>query len=359
MKKIILGGICAVLVLGIVAGAVWWWSRPQTIVFDDGSKLVLLAVQYGKHHTPPRGGSARGLNTTNNTLVAWIRETYDAQNYHNFQFYAYDKKGTACVNVIYAMGNNRNRGDEIVGLRFDAFPRRQGKFILRVQENSNGGMDTADTGFVIHTPRGSFSRWAPDPTPSTQVDDDLSVTLTKLATGSKLPFMRNGDDPDDAMNKGVAAVFQVQRNGQSVTNWQPVAAETFDATGNRVQGQIADNRWQDGVDTVDYQFGLWPDEPAWKIRFEFSQQSGFTSQELWTVPKIPVQPGKQQDFWNSFNGRNQSTPSFAETDLNGYHLKIFPAQQFTDMPPNSQPQGGLTVQVTPALRRPNRRQCNL
>ena len=98
-----------------------------------------------------------------------------------------------------------------------------------------------------------------------------------------------------------------------------------------------------------YQWGLWPDEPAWKVRFEFSQQSDFSPAELWTVQNIPVQPGRQQDFWNYNNRRNNTNSAFAEADLNGFHLKIFPAKQFTDVPPNSQPQGGLTIQANPAL----------
>ena len=36
-----------------------------------------------------------------------------------------------------------------------------------------------------------------------------------------------------------------------------------------------------------------------------------------------------QDFWN-YNGRNRNNPAFAETTLNGIHLKLFPARQFTD-----------------------------
>jgi len=69
---------------------------------------------------------------------------------------------------------------------------------------------------------------------------------------------------------------------------------------------------------------------------------------LWTVQNIPVQPGRQQDFYN-FARNSRTSAVVAETDLNGIHLKILPAKQFTDMPPNSQPQGGLTIQTDPAL----------
>jgi hypothetical protein len=66
------------------------------------------------------------------------------------------------------------------------------------------------------------------------------------------------------------------------------------------------------------------------------------------VQHIPLEPGRQQDFYN-YTRNSRTNVVFAETDLNGVHLRIFPAKQFTDMPPNSQPQGGLTIQADSAL----------
>jgi len=166
-----------------------------------------------------------------------------------------------------------------------------------------------------------------------------------------MPYQRNQDNADDAANKGVQAVFHVERNGKPVSNWQPVSVETTDATGNHVNGGINQNNWQDNNDTVVYQYGLWPDEPAWKVRAEFSQQSDFAANELWTVQNIPLQPGRQQDFWNFGNNNRRNTNSvFAEKDLNGVHLKIFPATQLTDQNyGNGQMGGGLHIQATPSL----------
>lgn len=355
MKKIILSAVFLILIL-LIAAAVWWWWRPQVVTFDDGSKLTLLAVQYGKHHEPPTisgAKRARAVTTTNDTLVAWVQEQYDPDNqYRNFQFYAYDKAMTACVS---AQGNGayyNRKVNQIISVTFPAFPRRQREFLLRVQEQSNGGPEMAANEFHIRHPVGDFPAMTPDTLPSTQDDNDLSVTLTKLVAGAKATYTYNNDDQDDAMNKAVQATFQVQRNGHSVTNWQPVAVVTSDATGNSVSGQIENNQWQDNDDAVIYQFGLWSDEPAWKMRFEFSQQSSFAPEEQWWVPGIPVESGKMQDFWNSpYNNRrgSQTNAPFAETDLNGFHVKVFPAKSFTDMSPGGQPQGGIYIQVTPPL----------
>jgi hypothetical protein len=362
--KILLWTVVSLLIIGIAAGAFWWLRRPQVITFSDDSKLTLLGVDYGKRHVPPtirmsgtptnraparRGGS---FNTASNTLVVWVRQEYDSQQYHYFQYFAYDKAGTACVaSSTTHFGNGGRRGNDIVGIEFAAFPRRQGKFYVRAEENGNGGQEIAEQKFAVSNPaRGSFATWTPESLPATKEDDDLSVTLTKLAAGADMPYQRNQDDPDDAMNKGVQAVFHVERNGQPVTNWQPVAIVTSDATGNHVNGWVNQNSWQEDNDAVTYQYGLWPGEPAWQVRLEFSQQSDFSPAELWTVQNIPVQPGRQRDFMN-YGGRRQSPTNapFAEADLNGFHLKIFPAKQFTDISPNQQPQGGLLIQTEPAL----------
>jgi hypothetical protein len=243
--------------------------------------------------------------------------------------------------------NNR-----IVGLEFSAFPRRQGKFLLAIQENSNGGQEMSDHKFVIRNPaRGPFTQWTPDPLPSTRDDDDVSVTLTKLVAGADMPYQRDQDDPDDPMNKGVQADFQVERNGKPVTIWQPVSVVTTDATGNSVNGYISGNQWQDNSDTATYQYGLWPDEPAWKIKFEFSQQSDFADNELWKVQNLPVVAGKQQEMYNYGGNRRQTSTNapFAEADLNGFHLVLFPAKEFTDAGQNNWMQGGLFIDVSPAL----------
>ena len=359
--KILLWSVVAILITGLAAGAFFWLRKPQVITFDSGDKVTLLKVDYGKRHAPPgvklpattnmvarvrRGGA---FTTPTDTLVVWVRQSHDPRQYANFQYYLYDKAGTACA-ASYGYGGGGRQGSEVVGVQFPAFPRRQGKFILRVQENSNTGQEMSDDKFIIRNPaRGSFPTWTADALPDTQEDDDFSATLTKLVSGAAMPYQRDGDDADDAANKGVQATFHMERDDNAVTNWEPVLIETSDATSNQVAGAVAKNNWQDGDDTVVYQYGLWPDEAAWKLRVEFSQQSDFAADELWTVQDIPLEPGRQMDFYNYYGRRADTNEAFAETDLNGYHLKIFPAKQFTDVPQNSQPQGGFTIQTTPSL----------
>ncbi len=364
--KILLWSVVAILIIGLAAVAFWWLWRPQVILFSDDSKVTLLKVEYGKKHAPPtvkastttpagkaparRNGS---FTTTNDTLVLWVRQQYDASGnqYHGFQYYAYDKAGTACVQTGSRNFNGRN-GNEVVAVVLDAFPRRQGKFVVRVQEQSNNGQEMSDQKFVVSNPtRGSLTKWTAEPLPTTKDDDDVAVTLTKLAAGADMPYQRDQDNADDVANKGVQAVFYLERNGKPVSNWNAVSVETTDATGNHVSGNISGNQWQDNDNTVTYQYGLWPDETAWKIKFEFSQQSDFADNELWNVQNLPVLPGKQQEMYNNGGNRRQTStsPAYAETDLNGYHLKLFPAKDFTDSGNNNWMQGGLFVEVSPAV----------
>jgi hypothetical protein len=398
MKKIILSGIVVILVLGAAAGTYWWISRPQVITFSDDTTLTLLGADYGKKHTVPGGklppakprtatqGGATvrqpanrttsTFNTVADTLVVWLRAKYDQssdtpnQN-RNFQFYIYDKAGTACAQA----NGYVQQGTEVFNVQFPAFPRRQGKLYLRVQESGNGGQEMADEKFVINNPAAakSYPKWTPEPLPVTKEDDGLSVTLTKLVSGAD-SFSRDQDNPDDAMNKGVQVAYRIARGGKPVTNWQPVSVETTDATGNRTAINYGPNggnqaQWNGDEARLTLQNGLWPDEPAWKLRMEFTQNSDFSSDEQWTAQNIPVVLGSQQGF-NGLIGRGNPvgrgaapgaanpptapTP-FAETDLNGHHIKIFPAVQFTNTPQNLPPnyvqpqQAGLMIQIQPAV----------
>ena len=88
----------------------------------------------------------------------------------------------------------------------------------------------------------------------------------------------------------------------------------------------------------------------WKLHVEMSRTSGFNDSEVWTVENVPVKPGSQQEMCN-YGGRSAGTKAaFAETTLNGIHLKLFPAIQITDQNfGNGQRQGGIRVTTEPGL----------
>ena len=145
------------------------------------------------------------------------------------------------------------------------------------------------------------------------------------------------------MNKCVQITFDIQQKGQSVTNWHPVRVETSDAAGNHVTGWINQNFQNGQAAEYFYQPGLWPDEPAWKLRLEFSQTSGFSDDEVWTITNVPVQPGSQQDAMIDWGNSSKTKTAFAETTVNGIHLKLFPAIQYPEQNQGAGQGGGQSM----------------
>ena len=344
MKKIILWTIVSVVIAGIAVDAYLWFHKPQIIKLSDGTKLTFVGVTYGKHHVPPKikiaGRSSRGngarLDSTNDTLVVWIEAEHKPNQYPNFELAVYDKANTACATSSLRTQSQVKNGVDVMAFRLDAFPRWDGKMILRVISYGQRGQQASKEQFVVSNPAGrSYAKWATDPIPDTQSDGDLSVTLTKLVAGAQSPYNRgNGVTRNDPLNKCVQLDFDFQQKGQSMTHWRPVRVVTSDAAGNSIQGWI--NGYYQNGQTSGYQYreGLWPDEPAWKLRVEFSRISGFSDDEVWAVTNVPVQPGTQQDVqnaWNSnWNSSGKSNSAFAETTVNGIHVKLFPAIQYQD-----------------------------
>jgi hypothetical protein len=248
----------------------------------------------------------------------------------------YDKANTACVSTYSRTQSQIKNGVEIQGFMLDAYPRWDRKIVLRAMSYGQRGQQVSKEQFVVSNPaRSSFAKWTPDSLPNTQSDGDLDVTLTKLVADAQSPYNRGSGVPrNDPMNKCVQLDFDIQQKGQAVTNWRPVRVDTSDAAGNHVRGWINDFRQNGQKVGYFYQSGLWPDEPAWKLRLEFSRTSGFSDDEIWAVTNVPAQPGSQQDVWNYGNpGGGKS--AFAEATVNGIHLKLFPAIQYQD-----QNQGG-------------------
>jgi hypothetical protein len=345
MKKIILWSTVSVLTAGIAVASIWWLRRPQIITLTDGSKLTLLGVEYGKHHKFPTvkttgrrvSGGPSSFETTNDTLVAWILSEHKGNQWGNFQVLVSDKAATACVASFARNSRQIKTGMEVMGVQLDAFPRRDRKIYLGIMSYGQRGSQVAKSQFVISNPaRGPFPKWTPDPLPDTQSDDDFDVTLTKLIAEGPSPYNRgNGVARNNPINKIVQIDFDAQQKGRSATNWRPVQIETTDATGNYVKGFINDYNRDGEKDGYFYQSGLWPNEPAWKVRIEFSRTAGFSDDELWSVTNIPVHAGSQQEAqsywsWNNQMNPNRANAAFAETTINGVHVKLFPVIQYAN-----------------------------
>lgn len=362
MKKILLSTGIGLAVIALIAAVTYWMMRPQVITLKDGARLTLVGVSYGKHHvfkgvktTRSHHRGSTTFDTTNDALVVWIKAEHKSSQWFNYQLLVYDRAGTACVGAMQSRSTPVRNGVDIQGFVIDAFPRRDRQIILRVVPWGNGGeLEPAKGEFVISNPGPrSFPQWQPDPMPDTQSDGDLDVTLTGFTNNAR-SFMygnqsRSMKDPRD---RAVQLTFETKQNGMVVTNWQPVHVITSDATGN----SIPNLNWMQGRDapgavSMTYQWGLWPTEQAWKLRVEMSRTSGFSNDEIWAVSNVPVKKGSWQDLWNMGppGTRNKST-AFAETNLRGIHLKIFPATEINqNFGMNQQRMGGIHVSADPDL----------
>ena len=355
--KILLWSVAGILVIGIAVAAILWLSRPQVIVLKDGSKMTLEGVSYGKRHVAPTiKGATRARNgggliqTTNDTLVVWVlSEKKGNRNGPSEQLMVYDAANTACVSSWARDLVQIKNGATLEGFLIEAFPKHDRKIVLRIMAyNNNGGYQSAKGQFVISNPtRGPFPKWTPDPLPDTQSDGDVNFTLTRLIYGVEGFNRGMGMSAKDPMSKAVLAAFRAEQNGVVLTNWQPYRISMTDATGNHIQNNSWSNRRENDEAVMVYQWGLWPDEPAWKLNVEMTRTSGFKDDEIWTVKDLPVKPGTQQAVYN-YSRNSRTNGAFAETTLNGVHLMIFPAVQFTDQNfGNGQKMGGIRFQVDP------------
>jgi hypothetical protein len=366
MKKTLLLGGVLILVIAAIAAVVYWETRPQVLTLKNGTKLTLVGVTYGKHHSFKglkfTGSRQRGrttIDTTNDTAVVWIEAQFKNGQWPNYQLYVSDPGNTACVSAWQQTGGQVRNGISVSGFALDAFPRRDRKMILRVAEWDNrGGMQMAKGEFVVANPGPrSYPNWQPESIPDTQSDGDLSVTLTKCVSGANgIMFGGMKLPPKDPARKAVSVTFKTEQGGIAASNWQVVAIQTSDATGNHTGlNSWSTSQDQNGDPTMTYQWGLWPQEKAWKLRVEMSRTSGFSNDEVWAVSNVPLKKGNWNDLWNYNNNfpggmrhANTNNP-VAETTLQGVHLKIYPALELDQNFGQGQKSGGFRVSVDPPL----------
>jgi hypothetical protein len=334
-NKFLFWTVISVLVLGL-AGWLYVWLRPQTIVLTDGSRLTLLGVTYGKHHSfttkDKWGRTIRGnpLDTTNNSICLWLEQENKPNSSPQYRFRAYDRANSSCADSsgqYFASGPLWSK-TELASILFEAFPRRGRRIYFRAWRWSprTGMLEQAEREFVIRNPaRGDrFPIWFPPPLPNTQSSDDLDVTLTRLERNVDLNNSETEPTKSrDLGNKAVQVVFRIEQNGNAVTNWRPVQIETMDATGNRTVNRVWDTQTENGDNVVNYQWGLWPDEPAWKLRVEMSRSSGFSPGEIWSPSGLSLTPGDINDLWRN----DKSMQPIAEATIDGHHIQLFPIIQ--------------------------------
>jgi hypothetical protein len=336
--KVLLWSAVLVLTVGIAKDTAP--KSDQVITLSDGTKLTLLGTTYGNNQMAPKYGYFPDGNWNNgatNTTVVWVEAEHNLKRRPSYELLVSDRANTACIPVEAKSSSHVKEGVDVQAFVLNVFPRWDKETILRAKPY--GGTVSKER-FVIANPKqGSFANWTSNPLPNTQADGDFAVTLTNLVAGAPLPRRRGSDVlQNDPLNECVRLGFGFKQNGHPATNWIPRLVETSDATGNRVRTVISEYP-QDGIydnlrngkpDGYFYRPSLWPSEPAWKIRLEFTRTSGFNDAEILTLTNIPVRLGTEEEWeaqwsWEPPEVEPGETNSFVpDYTVNGIELKFFP-----------------------------------
>jgi hypothetical protein len=344
-RTILAAGLMWGVIGGIVTEAqiVKWPEKPekpQVITWDDGTKLSLIGVTRGAEHIGPYGNR---IYTASGTPVVWIETDRGTNTWQDYFLLVSDKAGSGCVNTEVRQRSNFGKGSQIYTFVLDAFPRWDKETVLRASIRYGA---LAKGQFIItNPPAGPVPDWVPKPLPDTESDGDLAVTLTKLVAGAPAPRgaayypgrIRATNDP---ANECVRLYFDIRQKGETTTNWEAWPVRTSDAAGNQVRGLIYGypasgvfykplNGTNDGYF---YQSGLWPDEPAWKVRMELIRRSGFGDDEIVTFTNLPIRPGTKEeadDQW-SWDVHNTNWTFIAQAEVNGMQMKLLQPLLVTD-----------------------------
>ena len=270
-RGMIRAAAAAVLLIGMAYAVTIALVRQDVVGLEEklgnGNILTLERATYGTNHVIRRLGfsmpfplptiSRAGTTTENNGLGIFL-SLNDAVTgkFLTFDFpywEAVDEKGFRFANS--SRGSTTMENDfEVSYATFEAFPRRQEEFTLRLFDSK--GDPAAE--FSVPVPRearGPFPTWIPEPFPITHNDRGLSVTLLEL-TSSAIQASVNGVELQQ-----YKAQLQFRQNNEETEFWQVRSIAISDATGNRIED--SGNFWK----------GLSPYEPAWKLEMEIIPMS--------------------------------------------------------------------------------------
>jgi len=88
--------------------------------------------------------------------------------------------------------------------------------------------------------------------------------------------------------------FTLRQAGEPTTNWVAYHVDSAsDATGNLGDGNNWNHGWAKDRAYVEYSHWPLPAGEPWKVGVEFCQRSGFPTNEVWEVRKVPLlKPGE-------------------------------------------------------------------
>jgi len=241
----------------------------------------------------PGGGGFRfgDTNLTSLFLVTTQKGRSASSSINLERIHVVDQDGSTFEATWDAITLNEP-GEIVQGWRFKAFPRRAKTVRCRfIYKDSSGNYTNAAEIEIPNPASGSYPKWTPEVMPLKKNDGDLSVTLLDFVAG----IHREGDVlPQNIWywigRTTTRAEFDVEQAGKKTPPWKIQSLLISDATGNRWKPGLEEPIGAPPGERLGAEFigALWPSEPAWKLRVEFSRTNDFAADELWTPPEISV-----------------------------------------------------------------------
>ena len=161
---------------------------------------------------------------------------------------------------------------EVAWFAFQAFPRRQRQFRLRLYEPRK----TFVGEFIVPNPAPARAAdWKVEPLPITRRVGDMSFTLESISLQASTNASGTNLDHIEPAPL-IAPQFTIRENGRPAKDWEAAETELFDSTGNQP------SRWP-----FKGPF-LCPFEPAWKLRVQFcgSETTHAGSNDCWNTSSL-------------------------------------------------------------------------
>lgn len=298
--------VALILVLFLAAGLVLVRKKSSatlTCPWPGGGEFVLTQVSYGKVHRyhgtlreqllgwlPP--GLARRFNISAPTLTTdepslclWLidRRPPNPLASSRLEITLSDEAGVESESNA-ARTSFSGSSSPIEGQAFTAFPRR-GK-LIRInlyERNARWLLQKVGTFTIANPAPRDFPAWTPDPPGHRHRAGHLEARLLDLKVGLNQEQSAEHFATNLAQEGWARASFVLLDHGLTVSNWAPAAIELSDATGNRIAANSWSNWEKNDRQIMAFRWWLWSGEPAWKAHVEFSEKSGFKTNDLWTA----------------------------------------------------------------------------
>lgn len=308
-RRWVAGGI----LLGL-AGLVGWWcwrqANPPTFRLSDGRIVTVRAVTYGTNHvfvdgplwlrmvgryvsrvTAARRGLLRhSFASAEPCTLVWTEWRSSPYNRPPTFATVVDRHGIHSEpkqRAIGASGTTR----EIQAWQLQNYPRGERDIRLRVLGlGFFAGPDPPWLGdLMIPNPSRRAALWHAPATPVSVTNQEAVVTLLSLRSGYDPPAALTNSFPPltqtvSVLASATIAAFQVTERGRTNPAWSIRGLEARGSSGNWFRSSL----FTADEDRLLAAFGdvLWPDEPDWRLRGEFSRTAGYAAGDLVTLTSV-------------------------------------------------------------------------